>query len=135
SDLNKWFEGRPVVVLPDHDEPEARHGQLVARNLHGIAASVKVVELPGLPHKGDVKQWLETDPSGTRLVRECERAASWPPTEHADDKSGHGDGEGGGDEGDDNLILELAALGPLQYAKRRKDVAKRLSIGVGELDK
>ncbi len=137
SDLNKWFKGRHVIVLPDHDEPGARHGQLVAQNLHGIAASVKVVELPGLPHKGDVKQWLETDPSGTRLVRECERAALWQPTANADNKSGHGDGESSGDGSgdDDNLILELSALGALQYAKRRKEAAKMLGIGVGELDK
>ena len=92
-----------------------------------------------MPHKGDVKQWLETDPSGTRLVRECERAALWQPTANADNKSGHGDGErsgdGSGDEDDEILILELSALGALQYAKRRKEAAKKLGIGVGELDK
>src|SRR5262249_61544691 len=36
---------------------------------------------------------------------------------------------------DERLILELAGLSRLQYAKRRKDAAETIGIGVGELDK
>ena len=36
---------------------------------------------------------------------------------------------------DDELIGELAALTPLQYAKRRKGAAEQIGIGVAELDK
>jgi DNA primase len=77
ADLNKWLANRPVRILIDNDEPGRKHGQLVARNLDGVAAEVRVVELPGLPPKGDVKQWLETDPTGARLVQACERAPAW----------------------------------------------------------
>jgi hypothetical protein len=52
------LRGRKVVVLPDNDEPGLKHAQLVAASLQGIAASVKVVLLPGLPPKGDVSDWL-----------------------------------------------------------------------------
>ena len=31
----------------------------MARNIHGVAASVKVMELPGLPEKGDVSDWIK----------------------------------------------------------------------------
>jgi hypothetical protein len=121
ADLNKWFAGRLVRILTDNDEPGRRHGRLVARNLYGVAAEVRIVDLPGLLPKGDVKQWLETDPSGARLVQVCERAPVWTPVT-------------GGAVKDEDLIAELAVLGRLEYAKRRKVAAKAISIGVGELD-
>ena len=111
ADLNKWFANRPVRILIDNDEPGRKHGQLVARNLDGVAAEVRVVDLPGLPPKGDVKQWLETDPTGARLVQACEQAPVWEPVTTSAIK-------------DEDLIAELAVLAPLEYAKRRKDGAK-----------
>ncbi|HOJ60332.1 MAG TPA: hypothetical protein PK878_08590, partial [bacterium] len=50
---------RPVVILPDNDKPGRDHAQDVARSLYGAAASIKVVNLPGLPEKGDVSDWIE----------------------------------------------------------------------------
>ena len=44
-------------------------------------------------------------------------------------------GSGDGTSDDELLVAELAALPRLQYAKRRKDAAKRLGVTVGELDK
>jgi 5S rRNA maturation endonuclease (ribonuclease M5) len=53
-ELNQHFRGRHVFVLPDNDDPGRKHGRQVAENLQGIAETVTVVELPGLPPKGDV---------------------------------------------------------------------------------
>jgi putative DNA primase/helicase len=72
-----WFQGRAVVVLPDNDPqatdatgalrwhsdgrpilPGQDHADDVARRLQGIAATVRVVMLPGLPSKGDVADWI-----------------------------------------------------------------------------
>ena len=39
------LRGRRVVVLPDADDPGRAHAEAVAHSLHGVAASVKVVEL------------------------------------------------------------------------------------------
>jgi hypothetical protein len=50
--------GREVVILPDNDDPGRKHAQQVAQSLQGKAASVKVVDLLGLPPKGDVSDWL-----------------------------------------------------------------------------
>lgn len=50
--------GKDVVILPDNDPPGREHAQLVARALDGRAKSVRVVELSGLPEKGDVSDWL-----------------------------------------------------------------------------
>lgn len=68
SDLLK---GRKVVLLPDNDPPN-EHGDRpgldfmrhVAGSLAGKAESVRLLELPGLPLKGDVSDWL--DAGGTR---------------------------------------------------------------------
>jgi putative DNA primase/helicase len=64
---NKYFTGKKVVILTDNDEPGRKHAQDVARNLNGVAASVKVVALPGLPQKGDVSDWLQ-NPANTKQV-------------------------------------------------------------------
>lgn len=49
---------RHVVVLPDNDEPGEKHAGVVSKALEGVAASVKVLRLPGLPPKGDVSDWV-----------------------------------------------------------------------------
>jgi hypothetical protein len=72
---------------------------------------VRVIRLPGLPSKGDVSDWLVNDPSGARLVKECEAAPLWEP--------GADSGKNGGIT-DDDLILELVGLSKLAYAKRRR---------------
>jgi hypothetical protein len=65
------FRDKPVVILQDNDQAGRDHTAAVARSLSGIAASVKVLALPGLSDKGDVSDWL--DDSGT--VEELERLA------------------------------------------------------------
>ena len=47
-----------IIILPDNDDTGKAHGDTVARHLHDVAASVRVVELPNLPHKGDVSDWI-----------------------------------------------------------------------------
>jgi len=61
---NKFLHGRDVVILPDNDDIGRTHSQDVAASLCGYAASIRIVELPGLPHKGDVSDWLAA--GGTR---------------------------------------------------------------------
>ena len=56
--LNKWFEGRNVIVLPDNDEAGKAHADMVVANLFGVANRIKRVELPNLPDKGDIVDWL-----------------------------------------------------------------------------
>ncbi|MDA9194266.1 hypothetical protein N9P08_03390 [Alphaproteobacteria bacterium] len=56
--LNHHFQGRDVVIVPDNDAAGRTHAQRVAQNLFGVANSLKILELPGLPEKGDVFDWL-----------------------------------------------------------------------------
>jgi DNA primase len=54
----EYLKGKSVIILPDNDSPGQQHGQEVARSLCGIAKSVKLVDLPGLPEKGDASDWI-----------------------------------------------------------------------------
>lgn len=58
------LNGAHVMVIPDNDDPGRKHAQQVLKSLKGKAASVKIVELPGVPEKGDLTDWVEA--GGTR---------------------------------------------------------------------
>jgi replicative DNA helicase len=57
-ELVKWFTGKHVAVLSDFDAPGREHALKVAELLSAVAATVKIIELPGSPPKGDVSDWL-----------------------------------------------------------------------------
>jgi putative DNA primase/helicase len=83
---NKWrpsyteaLRGADVVILPDNDPPGAKHGQTVAHALHGVAASVTILELPNLPAKGDVFDWLQAGGTRTELEALAALAPVWEP--------------------------------------------------------
>ncbi|MBA2686894.1 MAG: AAA family ATPase [Gemmatimonadaceae bacterium] len=57
-EYSEHFRGARVVILPDNDTPGRDHARDVAAKLVPIAKDVRVVELPGIPDKGDVSDWL-----------------------------------------------------------------------------
>jgi hypothetical protein len=75
------LRGRRVVVIADNDDDGRQHAQRVARALHGKAASVKIVELPGVPAKGDVSDFLDGSGTIDQLRDLADNASEWtPPT-------------------------------------------------------
>jgi RecA-family ATPase len=60
-----WFTGRMVVVIPDNDAKGRAHAQTIAASVKPFAEKVKLVELPGLPEKGDISDWLKESVSGS----------------------------------------------------------------------
>ena len=59
--FKKHFANRELVLLPDADEPGRAFMQDVARILHEVATSIRLVPLPGLLNKGeDVTDFFET---------------------------------------------------------------------------
>jgi len=74
DEYNESFRGRKVVILPDNDEPGRKHAQQVAESLLSVASSVKVIELPGLPERGDVSDWLSQG-NGVKELRAIAEAA------------------------------------------------------------
>jgi putative DNA primase/helicase len=77
--FNQYFQGKRVIILADNDDPGRAHAQDVARNLHGVAASIKVVELPDLPDKGDVSDWLAAGGTVEQLQILVDATAEWKP--------------------------------------------------------
>src|SRR5262249_4086672 len=77
-DLNEYFRGRTVYILPDFDAPGTKHAEDIARNLHGIAREVRIVDLPGLEKEGeDVANWFEQGNTREGLVMLAEEAPQW----------------------------------------------------------
>ena len=68
--------GREVVILPDNDEVGRKYGQKVTKLLLDIDPStqIKQVELPDLPHKGDIVDYIEarSDKTPEQLRAEVE---------------------------------------------------------------
>jgi putative DNA primase/helicase len=79
--FRKPFAGRHVAVLADNDEAGRKHAEAVAGALHGVAASVKLVLLPGLPTKGDVSDWLGGDHTVEDLHAVVASASEWTPAQ------------------------------------------------------
>jgi len=76
-ELNEWFKGRTVYILPDNDEPGRDHAQAVAAALNGTARNVRVVELPGLAQGEDVYDWLSRGNLAENLIALGEAAPVW----------------------------------------------------------
>ena len=75
------LENRHVVVLPDNDAVGRNHANKVALNLHGLAKSVRVLELPDLPAKGDISDWLDQGHTVQELIDIARATPQWEPTE------------------------------------------------------
>jgi hypothetical protein len=78
-EFNQLFRGKRVIILPDNDEVGQTHSLNVAQKLHGIATSVKIVELPGLPEKGDVSDWLQGGGTAEQLQALADVASEFAP--------------------------------------------------------
>ena len=48
--------------------------------IHGKAASIRIVELPGLPAKGDVSDWIQSGGTREELERLVSEAKPWEPS-------------------------------------------------------
>jgi len=77
--LERVFNGRLVFVLPDNDDAGRKHAQQVAANLESIATVVHIVELPNLPDKGDVSDWLTDEQNDLTALAHLLEAASKLP--------------------------------------------------------
>lgn len=58
NEYNAHFAKKGIVIFPDNDEPGRKHAKAVAASLNGTAKYIKLIELPGLPHAGDVSDFI-----------------------------------------------------------------------------
>lgn len=57
--FSETLRGAEIVIFPDNDDVGRGHAEQVAASLTNQGCAVKVVQLPGLPEKGDVSDWYE----------------------------------------------------------------------------
>ena len=75
SEYSPHLAGRRVVILPDNDEAGRAHAEQVAASVARHAADTRVLELPGLPPKGDVADLIEAGGTAERLLELATLAA------------------------------------------------------------
>lgn len=118
EEYSNHLQGRGVVILPDKDDAGRAHAQKVSQGLHGIAASIKIVDLPDLPKKGDVSDWLDDGGSREQLSALADAAPEWEPAtcttpdaEATATPRSKGDKRGSGEEEPTQaeILLKLAA--------------------------
>jgi predicted P-loop ATPase len=76
------LRGRHCRIIPDNDDKGRQHARQVAQSLQGKVASVRMVELPHLPPKGDVSDWLAN--GGT--IKQLDELATKKGVEDQDDE-------------------------------------------------
>jgi hypothetical protein len=129
-EYNSNLQGRAVVILPDHDDPGRSHAQKVARSLSGIAASVKIVELPNLPEKGDISDWLDAGGTVEQLQALVEVASEFDlataPASGGETIAAKGAKSGDGDEEptQQEILLSIAAAAELFHTSDDESFAR-----------
>ncbi len=146
------LEGRQVVILPDNDPggQGLRHAEEVATSLQGIAASVKRLELPGLPaNGGDVSDWIDSGGTAGNLLELAADAPEWAaprgPTESGDQSIPSSDWlenllqSATDDPGvllEPDTVIRLRALGVADRVRLRAEVSNRkIKVPLSWLDK
>ena len=78
-ELAPCFAGKHIAIFPDNDDPGREHARKVAAILSPVAKSVKVVELPDLPLKGDVSDFIAKGGTVDEIRELYKRAQKWTP--------------------------------------------------------
>lgn len=70
SDYTETLKGATVFVIPDNDEPGRKHAETVLESLKG-KADARLLELPNLPEKGDVSDWIAAGGTAEQFEKLC----------------------------------------------------------------
>ena len=71
-----YFHDANVIILPDNDETGRKHANAVAAFLKKVNARVRIIDLPGLPPKGDVVDWAAAGGTAERMHGLIEKSAA-----------------------------------------------------------
>ena len=67
-----------VAILPDNDDTGRKHAGQVAKSCHRVGLEVRIVNLPDIPEKGDVSDYLGTH-TKDELVQLAKAASVYSP--------------------------------------------------------
>jgi RecA-family ATPase len=89
DDFGPIFDGADVVICGDNDQPGRDHVALVAKNLHGVARRVRVLELksfwPEIEESDDITDWFEAGHSVEQLWSFVDQVDDWHPSTNGQD--------------------------------------------------
>jgi 5S rRNA maturation endonuclease (ribonuclease M5) len=63
-----YFKGRRVCILNDNDDTGRERGSKLLKELKSTAKEVRTLDLPNLPQKGDVSDWIASGGTKEQLV-------------------------------------------------------------------
>jgi Toprim domain-containing protein len=73
----EYLRGADVVILPDNDGAGRKHAEQIGQSLVGIAARMRVLELPELKVKDDIIDWQKAGHTREVLDALIKRAPDW----------------------------------------------------------
>ncbi len=76
----QYFVGAKVVIIPDNDRPGRQKAELVAANLYPHAKGIKLLNLAGLPEKGDISDWIDAGGTKNDLINLIMKTPKWQPS-------------------------------------------------------
>lgn len=134
-EYSEALRGAKVVLLPDNDDPGRSHVAKAGASLQGVAASIQLLELPNLPEKGDVSDWLTAGGTKDALVELGSVAPPFEAKPKRSEKPSRGQrrgGAGGGEDEEPSTAQQLVLIG--RQAERFRSIGDdqafaRFSIG------
>jgi energy-coupling factor transporter ATP-binding protein EcfA2 len=101
---SECLKDRTVIVIPDNDDAGRDHAQKVAQSLRkNTTQTVRILELPDLPEKGDVSDWLDAGGTVDELLK---LKTSTPEKSKVDDD----DEDGEKKRSQTDLLVEFAKI-------------------------
>lgn len=79
AEYNDHFKGKRVYILPDNEKVGKDHALQVAKNLHGIASSIRIIDpvIFGSSKGADVSDWIRTGGTKERLLEIIKETPEW----------------------------------------------------------
>jgi AAA domain-containing protein len=78
--IEVYLTGRRIAILADNDKPGREHAEKKASLAHAVGAtSVKIVQFPDLPSKGDVSDFFESGGTVKQLHERIDAVPLWKP--------------------------------------------------------
>jgi hypothetical protein len=77
---SEFVRGRDVVLFCDNDPTGRKDAELKTRLLHGIARSIRVLDVIDLPLKGDCEQYFQAGHTAADLRELAGATKEWSPT-------------------------------------------------------
>ncbi len=84
AECAECFGGLNVACLPDNDKPGRDYAHKSLTGIYPFAASVKLIQLPGLPEKGDLCDWVGAGGTAEALQALIGTAPEWEPGEETE---------------------------------------------------